>query len=174
MNKPNYFIKDMVIPAGAAAALIAFDQATKHLVRQNIALGDVKPVLSFFNLTYVTNTGIGFSLFQGANSFFALFTALVLAGFIAWYAVNARGLQGLVRTAVILVVSGAAGNLADRIQYGHVTDFLDVFYGAYHWPAFNVADSCISIGATLLFIWILISGKEENLAKKSENVPDSN
>src|SRR3989339_727545 len=162
-NKSEYFFKYILKPICLVAILITLDQFSKHIVRQNMELGGVKPVLSFFQLAYVTNTGIGFSLFQGANTFFAAFTVLVILGFIAWYAVNARGLSGLVRTALVLVISGAIGNLIDRIVYGHVTDFLDIYYGSYHWPAFNVADSCISIGGTLLFIWVLISGREEKL-----------
>jgi signal peptidase II len=113
-------------------------------------------------------------MFQGANVFFSVFTALVLLGFIIWYVVNAPGLHGFIKAAAILVISGATGNLIDRLLFKHVTDFIDVFYGNNHFPAFNVADSCISVGGCCLFIWLLLSAKEDRDIKKENNASDTN
>jgi signal peptidase II len=156
-----------------AVFLVLADQITKYLIRYSFSPGNVKPVWPFLQITYATNTGIAFSMFQGANVFFTIFTSVVLLGFIIWYTVNAPGLHGFIKAAAILVISGAAGNLIDRIALGHVTDFLDVFYGSYHWPAFNVADSCISAGGFFLFIWLLLSAKENRTIKKDANVSDT-
>jgi signal peptidase II len=112
-------------------------------------------------------------MFQGANVFFSVFTSIVLLGFIVWYAVNAPGLHGFIKAAAILVISGATGNLIDRIVFKHVTDFIDVFSGNHHFPSFNVADSCISVGGFCLFVWLLLSAKEDREIKKENNVPDT-
>lgn len=139
--------------------LVAFDQAAKYLVRSNMYLGESIPVAPFLSLTYLTNTGIAFSMFQGANAVFALFTLAVLVFFFLWYRKNKNILPKILSAAFVLISAGALGNLIDRLFLGHVTDFIDVSFGSYHWPAFNVADSCISIGAVLLFIAILKTPK---------------
>ena len=135
--------------------LVAVDQFTKFLVLTHMEPGQSIPVFSFLQLTYVTNTGVAFSLFRsfsGANTFFALVTALVLA-LIAGFAIKNQGsLSPLMRSAFSLVIAGAVGNLIDRFVHGHVIDFIDIFAGTWHWPVFNIADSCISIGATLLLL----------------------
>ncbi len=152
-NKENYFLTQILKPLSAWGILVLIDQATKYAIRNSFYLGESRQVAPFFQLTYLTNTGIAFSMFQGANTFFMVFTILVIAGFAVWYAVNAANLDRLIKTALVLVVSGAAGNLIDRLAFGQITDFLDVFVGSYHWPSFNVADSCISVGGVLIFIW---------------------
>ena len=151
----DYSVKYIFKPAVVWLFLVILDQATKYFVRLKLSPGETIAVTSFFQVTYLTNSGIVFSMFQGANVLFAVFTVVVLAGFSAWYLINARGLSLVARTAFILVASGAAGNLIDRVLFGHVTDFLDFYVGNYHWPSFNVADSCISVGGALLFIWAL-------------------
>ena len=173
-GKIGYFIKYLLKPLLFSIGLVFIDQVSKYIVRSEMSVGDVSPVLSFFQISYVTNTGIAFSMFQGANTFFSIFTALVLIGFVAWYAKNVPGLQKPVKAAVVLVISGAASNLIDRISFGHVIDFLDIYVGKYHWPAFNIADSCISIGGVILFLWILVFEKENMTPKKEDNVPNNN
>lgn len=140
-----------------AAFLIALDRVTKLAVSAKIPLYDSQPIIdSFFNLVHTRNTGIAFSMFSDAQPFVKEYiipafstAALVFIIYIFWKA-ESTGL----RTALglTLILSGAAGNLYDRFVYGYVVDFLDFYVGSYHWPAFNVADSCITIGAGLLLL----------------------
>ena len=154
-EKKEYFLKYILLPFLVWTGLVAFDQLTKYIVRAGISPGEVKQITPFFELTNLANTGMAFSMLQGANAYFMIFSAAVLAGLAVWFVRNASVLDKLVKTAVVLVASGAAGNLIDRAVFGRVTDFLDVYIGRYHWPSFNVADSCISIGGMLLFLWML-------------------
>ncbi len=110
----------------------------------------------FFNLVHVRNTGIAFSLFADSEPWFR---DLVLPGvsMVAIAAIVALlyrqgNLSTLSRVALVLILAGAVGNLYDRLLYGYVTDFLDLYVGTYHWPAFNVADSAITIGAVMLLL----------------------
>ncbi|MFH1367725.1 MAG: signal peptidase II [Elusimicrobiota bacterium] len=138
-------------------ALLFLDQVTKYIIRMKFFPCETHVVLPFFQLTYVTNTGISFGLFQGGNAVFTVLTALVLAGFIFWYVRNKPKLTAWLRWSVILIVSGASGNLIDRIFHGRVIDFLEFHIGTHYWPAFNVADSCISVGGVILFLSVLKS-----------------
>ena len=170
MNESKgYFSKYILKPLAAWAALVAVDQASKYIVKASLIPGETKAVAPFFNLTHLTNTGMAFSMFQGANVVFMTFTFVVLTGIAVWFAKNAPKLEPLAATAVVLIAAGAAGNLIDRILSGHVTDFLDFYAGSYHWPSFNAADSCISVGGCLLFIWIVMPSKGKEI-----NVPDNN
>jgi signal peptidase II len=136
-------------------ALVGLDQLTKYLIQAHFYLGETVPVTSFFSLSFAANTGVAFSMFQGANTFFAVFSVLVLAGFAWWYLKNRAALDGILRAALLFIASGAVGNLLDRVTHGHVIDFLDFSFGSYHWPSFNIADSCITIGGALLFYRLL-------------------
>ena len=150
--------------------LVAADQFTKFLVQTHMEPGQSIPILNFLQLTYVTNTGVAFSMFRsfaGANTFFAAFTALVLAVVVAVAIRQQNSFSPFMRSAFSLVTAGALGNLVDRIVHGHVIDFIDVFAGAWHWPVFNVADSCISIGGTLLLISAFA-------AKQKSPLPENN
>jgi len=122
------------------------DQATKYVIKAQLRLFESISVLPFFNIVHVQNTGSAFGMFKGlGNTFFiiiALSAIVVVAVLIIRDRENRPGLS--------LILGGAAGNLADRIVHGHVIDFLDFFAGSFHWPAFNVADSALTIGITLL------------------------
>lgn len=148
------------------AILLFIDQATKYAVKTRIPEGAVIRVLPFFNITHTENTGIAFSMFQGGNSAFVMITVVLIAGFLFWYRILRR--QGM-RSAVFdcafgCIMAGAAGNLLDRIFNGAVIDFLDVYVKGYHWPAFNIADSGITIGGTVMFIYFLLSRQNSRLA----------
>lgn len=138
-----------------AAGVLVADQLTKRAVLGRLAAyQDVIPLTSFFNLVHVHNTGAAFSLFAdqpGWQRGFFVVLALVAAGVILHLLRKTRG-QPLFCAALALILGGAVGNLFDRLVYGHVIDFLDFYVGAWHWPAFNVADSAITAGAALL-IW---------------------
>lgn len=134
--------------------IFASDRFTKELVKRKFFLGESVPLLPFFHLTHIENTGIAFGLGQGWNDFFigsSIFLLIVLL-FLRrkWERAEPNNLK--LKIALALVIGGALGNLYDRIVYGRVTDFLDFFVGHYHWPAFNIADSSICIGAVLLFL----------------------
>ena len=131
--------------------IVLLDQVTKILVAQTIALYTRIPVVpSFFDLTHLRNPGAAFSLFAQApewfrQPFFFLVTGIAIVA-LSFFLRRAKD-EGLFLTiAVSGVLAGAIGNLIDRIVYGEVIDFLLFYWGSYHWPAFNVADSCITLG----------------------------
>jgi signal peptidase II len=150
-----------------SAAIILFDLWTKSLVLARIQLHDAIPVIpNFFQLVHVRNTGAAFGL--GANASSKLVPILLNAGAIAVfcvvvvYALRTAVTDRLLQTGLHLILGGAIGNLLDRFRFGYVVDFLDVYVGRYHWPAFNVADSAICIGIALLFF---------DMRKKPETEP---
>lgn len=145
------------------SVILVLDQVTKYLIRTNFYLGESISIAPFFSLSYVTNTGVAFSFFnsvKGANTFFIVFCICVIALFLFWYKKYKLYSSVWLYIAWILIISGALGNLTDRILHGYVIDFLDFYIGAYHWPAFNVADSCISIGGTIIFLYLMLDKKK--------------
>ncbi|MBN1622200.1 MAG: signal peptidase II [Endomicrobiales bacterium] len=135
--------------------IILADQITKYLVRTNLFLGQSIPITPFFRLTYITNTGIAFGLFRGANIFFIVLAIVILTVFYFWIKKNKDVLSDWMKISFALIFAGAIGNLIDRIVRGSVIDFLDFHIRQYSWPAFNVADSCITIGGVILFFSVL-------------------
>ncbi|MGC9162580.1 MAG: signal peptidase II [Thiomonas sp.] len=141
-----------------ALLVIAADQLTKWLVRHDLPLGGSLPVTSFFNLVYIHNPGAAFSFLAaqpGWQRWF--FTALSLGAslFILWLLQRHRG-KALFSLALAFILGGALGNVIDRVLWGKVTDFLDFYITLHgqqwHWPAFNLADSAIFVGAVLLIL----------------------
>lgn len=148
------------------AAIVALDQVTKALVDRWMSLHESRPVVEgLVHLTYVRNRGAAFGLLSDAELPFqsALFSVVSLAALaaIAAYFFRLPDRSRLARLALSLVMGGAVGNLIDRARLGSVIDFVDVFWGPHHWPAFNVADSAISIGVALLVIDMLRAPHEE-------------
>ena len=111
------------------------------------------PLLPYFNLTYVHNTGAAFSFLSDAGGwqrwFFAALAAIISVVLSVWLARLQKN-ETLLAVSLSLILGGAVGNLIDRLVYGYVIDFLDVYYQAWHWPAFNIADSAITLGVALL------------------------
>lgn len=137
-----------------ALAVILVDQLTKVLVLHSFQYGDVRPVASFFNLVRVHNTGAAFSFLAGASGWqrwFFIGLGLVAAGVIVWM-LRTQGHQRLFAWALTLILGGALGNVIDRALHGYVVDFLDFHLGGRHFPAFNIADSAITLGAILLIL----------------------
>jgi len=139
-----------------SAIVVLLDIWTKSLVLARIELHEAIPVIpNFFQLVHVRNTGAAFGL--GANASSKLVPILLNAGAIAVfcvvvvYALRTAVTDRLLQTGLHLILGGAIGNLLDRFRFGYVIDFLDVYIGRHHWPAFNVADSAICIGIALLF-----------------------
>ena len=144
---------------GIALVVLLFDQFTKLLIIGSFQLGDSQPVTSFFNLVRVHNSGAAFSFLSTASGWQRWFftgIGLVAAVYIVWM-LRSHPEQTLFCFALALVLGGAVGNVIDRLLWGHVVDFLDfhwawlspVFYQG-HFPAFNVADSAISVGVVCL------------------------
>jgi signal peptidase II len=143
-----------------ALIITALDQLSKFTVEQKLELGQIIPVIpSFFNLTYVLNPGAAFGFLSGAsaafrNPFFITISVLAVL-FILYYRSQHRGMGLLPSLGLAFILGGALGNLVDRLRLGMVVDFLDFYYGSYHWPAFNIADSAITVGVTLMVFEIL-------------------
>ena len=153
-----------------SAVIIILDIWTKALVLARIELYEAIPVIpNFFQLVHVRNTGAAFGI--GANAGSRLVPLLLNTGAIAVfcvvvvYALRSPVTDRLLQTGLHLILGGAVGNLLDRFRFGYVIDFLDVYIGEHHWPAFNVADSAICIGIALLFF---------DMRKKPEETASNN
>ena len=148
-------------------ALIALilDQWTKTAVVANMELYQSIQVTGFFNLTYVHNYGAAFSFLHQAGGWQRwLFTgiALIVSGLILWWLRQTNREQIMLPCAFSFILGGALGNVYDRIVHGYVIDFLDFYYQQWHWPAFNIADSAIFIGASLLIIDMFKNGDQQD------------
>ena len=135
-------------------AIVIADLATKMWVTRAFAPGEVLTVTPFFNLVLVHNTGAAFSFLAGAGGWqrwFFMAVSVVVSISIVWMLRRHHG-DRLMATALALVLGGALGNLYDRVTLGQVVDFVQLHAAGYYWPAFNVADSAISIGVVLL-VW---------------------
>ena len=132
---------------------LILDQASKLAIDANMPLYQSIPLLPSFNLTYVHNTGAAFSFLSTAGGwqrwFFAGLALVVSIGITVWLT-RLHNQERLLAVALSLILGGAIGNLIDRVAYGYVIDFLDVYYGSWHWPAFNIADAAITVGVGLM------------------------
>ncbi len=148
-------MKKLVPFAVVAGGVLILDQFTKALVQESFRLYESRPVIEgLFHLTYVRNPGAAFGIFsQHGEAFRRPFFIGVTVLALVVIGVAVRRLpreRPWTLTALGLVFGGAVGNLIDRIRWGEVVDFLDVFWKSHHWPAFNVADSAITVGMTIL------------------------
>ena len=140
-----------------AGLIVVLDQLTKVMIRREFELYDTTAVIpNLFSLTRIHNTGAAFGLLDGVDlpfktALLAVVSVAALAGLVM-FAVSLPELHRLARVGVALVVGGAAGNLIDRVWLGYVVDFVDVYWGGWHFWAFNVADSAISIGMALIIL----------------------
>lgn len=138
-----------------SGAVIVSDQLTKLAAEHWLTLYAPHPVLPFLNFSLAYNKGAAFSLLAGAGGwqrwFFAALAAGVSLVIVYWLRRLEPG-ERWTAAGLSLVLGGAVGNLIDRLWHGHVIDFIDLYYGPYHWPAFNLADSAITIGAAILIV----------------------
>jgi signal peptidase II len=142
-----------------AGLVVALDLWTKHLASTNLALYRPVPLTGWMNLTLAHNTGAAFSLLadqDGWQRWFFIAFAVGISGFLVLWLWRLPLGARLLPAALMLVLGGAIGNLVDRVRLGYVVDFIDLHYGDWHWPAFNIADSAIVIGATLMLIEALL------------------
>lgn len=146
-----------------SVAVLVLDQASKLWVDAAFELYERVEVFPGLNFTLVYNRGAAFSLLSDAGGwqrwFFAIFALIVSAVILVWLRRVVRE-DRLQASGLALVLSGAIGNVWDRLQHGHVIDFIDVHYGNWHWPAFNVADSAITVGVLLLLADTLLVRRE--------------
>jgi signal peptidase II len=146
-----------------SVAVIAIDQITKMVALTQLAPHEPVPVLPFLNWTLVFNTGAAFSFLSDASGWqrwlFSVLALAVSAMLVIWLR---RTPRQHIRVALpyALILAGALGNVIDRIRFGHVVDFIDVHWQGWHFPAFNIADSAISIGAVLLITSLLFAKTE--------------
>ena len=137
-----------------------FDQLTKILVIKNFQLYESLSILPFFNLTFIVNYGFAFG-FLNNPSLNQIIVILVIFSIIAYFLYLLIKTQDqFFRFSLILVLSGAVGNFIDRVLHGFVIDFIDIYLGSYHWPAFNLADSSITLGFILIMFNILFLNKK--------------
>ena len=151
-----------------AVTLLILDQLSKQWIVNHYALFQGFEVTSFFNIVRVHNPGAAFSFLANAGGwqqYFFTILAFVVSGYLLWMMMQAPNDKRLC-LALGLIISGAMGNVIDRIRYGYVVDFLDVHAAGFHWPAFNVADSCICVGAALLIFDELAKMRAAKAAKK--------
>jgi signal peptidase II len=157
--------KNIVLFIFGAIAVIVLDQITKAVITEKLFMyGSHKVIDGFFSLVYVMNPGAAFGFLAEAPEifrylFFISVTVLAIL-LIIYYILKSKSQDVLIVISLTLIFGGAVGNLIDRIRFGAVVDFLDFYIGAWHWPAFNVADSAISIGAVLMIWEMLVSRKK--------------
>ena len=151
---------------GWLAVILILDQLTKFIVDRTMPLHHSIPVIDdVFSLTYIRNTGAAFGMLAGSAAHFRLpflvLFSLLAIGFIIMMVRRLPDRERGLITALAFILGGAIGNLIDRIAYGEVIDFLDFYWSRYHWPAFNLADSFITIGV-LITVFYLIKAKGED------------
>ncbi|MBE9546522.1 MAG: lipoprotein signal peptidase [Proteobacteria bacterium] len=147
--------KRHIFPFAVAAFVVLLDQITKFYISSSMSVYDSTPVIDgFFNITYVRNAGAAFGFLAKASpmirSLFLIGVTIAVILLIIYYIWKIKAEEKLFVLPLSLILGGAVGNLIDRIRFGEVIDFLDFYIGSCHWPAFNVADSAISVGAIIL------------------------
>jgi signal peptidase II len=146
-----------------AGVVLILDQGSKWFADALLGARDVVPLLPFLALRKAYNPGAAFSFLSDASGWqrwlFVGLAVLVIGVLVAWLRRLPKG-QGRLALALALILGGAAGNLIDRVLYGHVIDFIDLYYHNWHWPTFNIADSAITIGAALLILDAFLGRRE--------------
>lgn len=128
--------------------IIALDQTTKYLVIRFLNPFDAIEIFPFLHLVSVRNTGAAFGMFKNVGSMFFITVSIIAVIFVVWLLIKDK--EG--HLSLSLILGGAIGNLIDRILFGQVVDFIDFSVGRFHWPAFNVADSALTIGIMLILV----------------------
>ena len=154
--------------------ILLLDQWTKSMVVQKLPLYQrVEVIQGFFNLTHVRNTGGAFGIFGGKKggmgSILFVVVSLIAIGAIVFLYVKIKENEKTLALSFSLILSGAVGNLIDRLRYGEVVDFLDFHLSTYHWPAFNVADSAICIGIGLMALELLKGDHKKSTKSQAPN-----
>lgn len=144
--------------------IILFDQLTKYLANRDLIYAEPVAVLPSFNLTLLYNRGAAFSFLSdesGWQRWFFIAVALIAVVFIVHWLRKLDADQRWTAFGLALILGGAVGNLIDRLWHGHVVDFIQIYYRDFYWPAFNIADSAITVGAVLLILLGLFGRSEK-------------
>jgi signal peptidase II len=163
----DYLKKKYLILIATVAAAVLLDFITKVYIDSYMSLHESVVVIGgFLNITYVRNPGAAFSFLASASPgfrsvFFLTVTVLAIV-LVLYYIAKSKTEEPLMIFALSLILSGALGNFIDRVRLGEVIDFIDVHLGAYHWPAFNVADSAITVGAFIMLFVLFKRPKEHD------------
>lgn len=154
----------ILYPLIILTALIS-DQLTKHLISSSMRINESTQVIKdFFYITYVENTGAAWSMFQGGRWFFVAVTSVMIVVLAILLIKNSNM---LFRISASMIIGGGLGNLVDRIKTGSVVDFIDLYFGSYSFPVFNISDSFVSIGTVLLCLYVIIYERAKKDASHS-------
>jgi signal peptidase II len=148
------------LPYGVAAGVFALDRLSKWIIETQVSFLDTYRVIpGFFDIIHSQNRGVAFGLFSDSTSawhtFILLGFSLLALAIVVWMLWRPSRSDRLTLFGLALILGGAAGNVFDRVVWGQVTDFLELYVGEFHWPTFNVADTAIVIGSGLLLIDLL-------------------
>ena len=172
-NQQNYEIiwrlKRFVFLLLVAGMVVFTDQMCKALMLAHLSpVYPVKVIDGFFSLTLVLNSGVAFGIFSRLAASWKitvlLFFSVITVFLLLWYYFSDAGLSRMMTLALCLVIGGAIGNIIDRFRFGKVVDFLDFYWRSYHWPAFNLADSAITIGVVLMLISSFSQRKDRHVS----------
>ena len=170
MTKEKLWVATPVIASIAMA-----DQFTKSMIEKTMFLNQSLEIIpGFFNIVYVKNPGAAWGLFSDMASLrvpFLVSVSVIAVGVIFYLIGDSKGQAPVI--ALSMICGGAIGNLIDRATLGEVTDFLDFYIGNYHWPAFNVADSAITVGVALMIVFFYLEEKNERAKAKSDALSQS-
>ena len=149
-----------------SAVLVLADQISKTIVVRTMSLYESIPVIqNFFHFTYITNDGMAFGIEFPFGYFIFSAVSILLTFFLFWYLWSARNHSIVIRLGLAMIIAGAIGNLIDRLFLGEVIDFLDFMIGNFHWYVFNLADSYVTVGMTLILIDSIILEKKREKAQ---------
>jgi signal peptidase II len=140
---------------GLAVVLLMLDLLTKELAVRHMAFGEAIGMTSFLRFVHIHNSGAAFGMLANQGQWaqwFLTLTGLLVCLWIVWRLCHPRLGEALFEAGLALVLGGALGNLTDRLRFGYVVDFIDFYYQAWHWPAFNLADAVITLGVLVLLI----------------------
>ncbi len=162
--------------ASVGIAVVIIDQVTKMWIMESMRLHESIPVIpNLFSLTYIRNPGAAFGLLAGSSNAFRMVffgvTSLFALALLGTILVRLPEKDWMGQLSIAGILGGAIGNLIDRLRFGEVIDFLDVYIESYHWPAFNVADSAISVGVVFLIIHFAFERKDTSLATPEAHPP---
>lgn len=149
-----------------SVVVIALDQWSKHLISDALQLNQIIELTPFLNLVLVHNSGAAFSFLSDASGWqrwFFVVLAVSISIVLVFWIKRLKTNEISLAVALSLILGGAVGNLWDRLLSGYVIDFIDVYYGVWHWPAFNVADSAITVGVVVLFIDAFLGKKKTSV-----------
>ncbi|MGC2234631.1 MAG: signal peptidase II [Pyrinomonadaceae bacterium] len=170
MNKKDILWKLAYL--AAAGAVFIIDQMTKAWAVRRLRFGDVREIIpNFLNFAYAENPGVAFSFFNDhgdAGRWGLSAVAMIAAALVLYYFWRTPRTDDRVLGALALLLAGIVGNVADRMRLGFVVDFIDVQFGSWHYPTFNIADTAICIGAGLLILDIIFSRRKKEEASKAE------